>query len=126
MRTQGSNGLGVSQEEVASLGGTGHKLDSDATLDDLLTEELIKQSEMGTGSDQGGGTVDHDTTKAADGLHGNEDSKAGGSTGDSSAQEVIHPLGGKPAGDSVLKILMQRVKALELNQTLFDQAGGEI
>ncbi|CAM6101265.1 unnamed protein product [Calypogeia fissa] len=125
-RTQGSNGSGVSQEEVASLGGTGHKLDSDATLDDLLTEELIKQSEMGTGSDQGGGTVGRDTSKAADGLHGDEDSKAGGSTGDSSAQEVTHPLGGKPAGDSVLKILMQRVKALELNQTLFDLYLGDM
>ncbi|KAL3693834.1 hypothetical protein R1sor_007485 [Riccia sorocarpa] len=45
-----------------------------------------------------------------------EDLKAG-----SSGQPELHHIpGGKPPGDSVLKILMQRVKALELNQSLFD------
>ncbi|KAL3693826.1 hypothetical protein R1sor_007477 [Riccia sorocarpa] len=45
-----------------------------------------------------------------------EDLKAGRS----GQPELHHIPGGKPPGDSVLKILMQRVKALELNQSLFD------
>ncbi|KAL2633923.1 hypothetical protein R1flu_005402 [Riccia fluitans] len=44
-----------------------------------------------------------------------EEPRAGGS-----GPDVHHMPGGKPPGDSVLKILMQRVKALELNQSLFD------
>ncbi|KAG6551185.1 hypothetical protein Mapa_007421 [Marchantia paleacea] len=65
------------------------------------------------------------STRLDDGSHENREKKFEGSSRDDElnagvfGSEVHHSAGGKTPGDSVLKLLMQKVKALELSQTLF-------
>ncbi|OAE24071.1 hypothetical protein AXG93_2402s1300 [Marchantia polymorpha subsp. ruderalis] len=65
------------------------------------------------------------STRPDDGSHENREKKPEGSSRDDElnagvfGSEVHHSAGGKTPGDSVLKLLMQKVKALELSQTLF-------
>ncbi|BBN05390.1 hypothetical protein MPTK1_3g12690 [Marchantia polymorpha subsp. ruderalis] len=86
---------------------------SSATFDAAVTDVVSSQAltEAATSSD----SAVMKKEKKVDGASRDEDSRAG-----DSAPEVHYLPGGKPPGDSVLKILMQKVKALELNQSLFD------
>ncbi|KAG6557083.1 hypothetical protein Mapa_001009 [Marchantia paleacea] len=86
---------------------------SSATLDAAVADFVSAQAPAEAASSSDSAVMKKE--KKVDDATRDEDSRAGDST-----PEVHHLPGGKPPGDSVLKILMQKVKALELNQSLFD------
>lgn len=106
-----------SSENVSEKGTVGSEkgndsVGDDASFDDFLSEPLEKpvkdERENNVGSEARG-----------------KEEPAKGVTGGPSQEGWLH-LSGRPSGESVLKILMQKVKMLELNQSLLDSYLGDL
>lgn len=116
-RTSIPNGTsGVGSEGIPEKGAVGSLKVNDSVevedSSDFLTEPLEKpvkdERENNVGSEARG-----------------KDEPSKGVTGGPSQEGWAH-LSGRPSGESVLKILMQKVKMLELNQSLLDSYLGDL